>query len=66
MHVEIDLEHLENRRLVTTSRDIVLRGEYCTQMPRWNHRREGSQTDLIARPRGLRPCPHRTLLPGSG
>ena len=53
MHVEIDLEHLENRRLVTTSRDIVLRGEYCTQMPRWNHRWEGSQTDLIARPREL-------------
>ncbi len=53
MHVEIDLEHLENRRIITTSRDIVLRGEYRTQMPRWNHPWEGSQTDLIARPREL-------------
>ena len=53
MHVEIDLEHLENRQIVTTSRDIFLRGEYRTQMPRWNHRWEGSQTDLIARPREL-------------
>lgn len=53
MHVEIGLKNLEGRRLMSTDIMVPLSGVYVTQMPEWNYRWEGSQTDLIARPREL-------------
>jgi hypothetical protein len=53
MRVEVQLHGLQGRRLVSTDIMVCLSGDYVTQMPDWNHRWEGSQTDLIARPREL-------------
>ena len=53
MHLEIDLENLENPRLSPRVSAISSREEYRTQVPRWNFRWQGSQIDLIARPREL-------------
>jgi len=53
MHVEIDKEHLAGRRLATTDGMIAMFGDYRIEMPKWNYRWEGSQTELIARPREL-------------
>jgi len=53
MHVDIDLKRLQGRRLVSTDSTVPLRGVYVTEMSDWNHRWEGSQTELIARPREL-------------
>jgi hypothetical protein len=51
MHVEIDLKNLKERRLVSTDIMVPVSGVYITQIPEWSYRWEGSQTDLIARPR---------------
>ena len=53
MHVEIDLKGLHGRQLVSEDAMVPLRGKYATELPEWNHRWEGSQTELIARPREL-------------
>jgi len=53
MRLEIVLEPLANRRLMSTNPDIRFRSEYRTQMPHWEYRWEGAQTELIARPREL-------------
>jgi hypothetical protein len=53
MHIEIELEGLKNRRLMTRSRTVYFSRDYRTQMARWNHCWEGFHTDLIARPREL-------------
>jgi hypothetical protein len=53
MHVEIELKGLQGRKLVTTDIMVSLSGEYVTQMADWNYAWDGSQTDLIARPREL-------------
>ncbi len=52
-HIEIHLKGLEGRRLV--SEDIMgpMNGIYTTKMDEWHHPWEGSQTELIARPRAL-------------
>lgn len=50
MRVEIDLKGLEGRHLVSEEVMVPLRGTYATEMSEWNHRWEGSQTELIARP----------------
>jgi hypothetical protein len=61
MHVEIDLKKLRGRRLMSTDIMAPLSGVYITQMPEWNYRWEGSQTDLIARPRELAAAAARDL-----
>ncbi len=61
MRVEIELENLKGRRLVSTDVMVPLSGEYITQMPGWNYRWEGSQADLIARPRELAAVAARDL-----
>jgi hypothetical protein len=53
MRVEVQLHGLNGRRLASTDIMIPLSGVYVTQMDDWNHRWEGSQPDLIARPREL-------------
>ena len=53
MHVGIDLRNLEGRRLTQDDHAVMLHGDYRTDMPEWKHRWEGTQTDLIARPREL-------------
>jgi len=53
MSVEIQLHGLQGRQLVETDSAFRFSQDYYTQMPEWNHRWEGSQTDLIARPREL-------------
>ena len=49
--VQIDLKGLQGRRLTTTDSSIALRGDYRTELPEWNYRWEGAQTELIAEPR---------------
>jgi hypothetical protein len=51
--VEIDLKGLQGRQLISEDFMVPLRGTYATEMPEWNHRWEGSQTELIAWPREL-------------
>jgi hypothetical protein len=53
MLVEVQLHGLQGRRLVSTDIMVPLSGVYVTQMADWNHRWEGSQTELIAGPREL-------------
>jgi len=53
MLVEVQLHGLQGRRLVSTDIMVCLSGDFVTQMSDWNHRWEGSQTDLIARPHEL-------------
>ena len=53
MHVEIDLRNLKGRRLVAEDICHALSGDYRTNMPDWKYPWDGSQTDLIARPREL-------------
>jgi hypothetical protein len=53
MHVEIDLKGLQGRQVVSTDIMIPISGTYVTQVPNWNYCWEGSQTELIARPREL-------------
>jgi hypothetical protein len=53
MRVELQLHGLQGRRLVSTDVAVPLSGVYVTQMPDWNHLWEGSQTELISRPREL-------------
>jgi hypothetical protein len=51
LRVDIQLHGLQGRRLVETHNAFRFSQDYRIQMPEWNHRWEGSQTDLIARPR---------------
>jgi hypothetical protein len=53
MHVGIDLRNIKGRQLVEDYHVFMLDGDYRTDMPEWKHRWEGTQTDLIARPREL-------------
>jgi hypothetical protein len=53
MHVEIHLRGLQGRRLVSTDIMVPLSGSYMTQMPEWDFRWNGSQAELIAKPREL-------------
>src|SRR5262249_44701302 len=53
MQVEIQLHSLRGRRLVSTDIMVPLSGVYITQMPEWNFRWDGSQAELIAKPREL-------------
>jgi len=66
MVVQIDLKGLQGRRLTTTDGSIALRGEYRAQLPEWNYRWEGSQTELIAEPRDLATTASRDLFAGFG
>jgi hypothetical protein len=50
MRVDIQLHGLQGRQLVSTDIMVPLSGVHGTQMLEWNHRWEGAQTDLIARP----------------
>jgi hypothetical protein len=53
MTIEIQLHNLQGRQVVSTDIMVPVSGVYDTQMPDWNRRWEGPQTDLIARPREL-------------
>jgi hypothetical protein len=53
MCVEIDIEGLAGRRVTTMDRDIAMFGNYRTEASEWKYRWDGTQTDLIARPREL-------------
>jgi hypothetical protein len=53
MHAEIDLHGLENRQLVTSTGIIYFSKDYRTSASHWNYRWDGSQADLMARPREL-------------
>ena len=53
MRVEIDLKGLKGRRIVSEDIMVPMNGIYITDTPEWNHRWEGSQPELIARPREL-------------
>jgi hypothetical protein len=61
MHVEIDLKGLQERQVVSTDVMVPISGIYVTQMPNWNYCWEGSQTELIARPRELAAVATREL-----
>jgi hypothetical protein len=61
MRVEIELHGLRGRRLVSPDIMVPLSGFYVAQKADWNYRREGSQTDLIARPRELAAVAARDL-----
>jgi hypothetical protein len=51
MQVNIDLRKLEGRQLVEIDRRIRFSRPYVTSLPEWNYRRQGTQAELIARPR---------------
>jgi hypothetical protein len=53
MRVEVLLDHLENRRLISVDVLTPLSGVYQTQLPRWEYSWNGAQSELIARPREL-------------
>jgi hypothetical protein len=53
MNVGIDMERLMGRRVATTDDDFTMSREYKTAATRWAHRWQGTQTDLIGRPREL-------------
>jgi len=53
IRVEIELERLTGRRLTTTDDDIAMFEDYHTDMPAWKHPWEGTQAELIAKPREL-------------
>jgi hypothetical protein len=61
IHVEIDLNHLKGRRLATEDVNVMLHGDYRTEMPNWKHQRVEAQTELIARPRELAASTAREL-----
>ena len=53
MSVEIDMNGLANRRVISTDDDIAMFEDHTTQASEWKYLWEGSQTDLIAWPRDL-------------
>ncbi len=54
MHVEIKIRHLKGRRLVSELEGIFRSSDnYVTQADEWENHWEGSQVELIARPREL-------------
>jgi hypothetical protein len=54
MHVALELKHLQGRRLTAVGHNVLLlSGDYRTQMSEWSYPWQGSQTELIARPREL-------------
>lgn len=61
MRVEVDLDGLQGRQIVETDSRFRFSRTYHTQMPRWKYRWEGSQTELIARPRELAALAAREL-----
>ena len=60
--VEIELSGLEGREIVETDNRFRFGRTYATQMPGWKHRCEGTDTELIARPRELAAVAARALL----
>ncbi len=61
MRVEIEIHGLEGRRLFSTDILVPVSGVYVTEIPVWNHRWEGSHTNLVARPRELAALAAREL-----
>ena len=59
MRVEVELGNLQGRRLITESIRYPLSGLYRIDLPKWQRRWEGSQTELISTPRGLAACATR-------
>ncbi len=53
MHVQIDIKGLQGRHLVEPDRAFRFSRDYTSDSPDWNYSWEGTQTDLIARPREL-------------
>jgi hypothetical protein len=53
MRVEIDLDRLQGRQIVETDSRFRFSQTYDTQVPRWKYPWQGTQTELIARPREL-------------
>ena len=48
MHVAVDLRNVNGRRLIAEDSDVVLHGDYRSDMESWTHVWEGTQPDLIA------------------
>jgi hypothetical protein len=61
MCVEIELSGLQGREIVETDNRFRFSRTYATQMPGWKHRFEGTETELIARPRELAALAAREL-----
>jgi hypothetical protein len=53
MRVEIELGNLQHRRLMTETIRYPLSGLYQIDLPNWQCPWQGSQTELVANPRGL-------------
>ncbi len=53
MRVEINIKELQGRRLVEPDRAFRFSRDYIADSPDWRHSWEGTQTELIARPREL-------------
>jgi hypothetical protein len=61
MYLQIDLRNLEGRRLIGEDIGVMLHGAYRIDISEWNYPWEGTQTDLIARPRDLAAAAAREL-----
>lgn len=66
MCVEICINGLNGRRLVLPDRDFPPEDDLSTQMTEWRDRWDGTQPELIARPRELAARAARQLLPRFG
>jgi hypothetical protein len=53
MHVDIEIHGLRGRRVISIDQMVPVSGNYTTEMPDWAYRWDGSQTDLMSRPREL-------------
>ena len=62
MRVDIDIHGLRRRRVVSTDIMVPIGGVYATEMTEWSDSWEGSQTELIARPRELAALATQKLL----
>ncbi len=61
MRVEIDLVGLQGRQIVETDSRFRFDRTYDTRLPVWKYLWEGTQTELIARPRELAAVASRDL-----
>jgi hypothetical protein len=61
MHVGIDIDGLAGRRVVEPDAAFRFSRDYISNSPSWNYSWEGSQPELIARPRELAAAAAREL-----